>query len=577
MTDFLKLYDSYLEKILYAVENYSGRHNINQEKAEEWINKQPFPKAKEAAKNIIKHTKYLTLKDAYENIKSLVINQYKQLVDNATDKKIVMIVGKPTKSFYFISVLAVYFMKEYNIRLPDEFHNSFNSFFENRTDIIVNFDDISYSGSQLSDMFKTSINYNSILDLYNYVLNKYTETQIANVEINNILNKVTTLLEKKRYGSFSSTVHYVNLLQILTLLKLDKENIYRDLLELWKNIQFPNIHIFLLGLNDKSLNALTTFKKDYSIFFCLGTPLGTDFIFNYNPFKIHYYEKIPLIETLVSEEELFNIVYYFSFQCCPFVFVYSDFKIADPVSTIANVYNYGPIVPNNFNLISYFPEIITKSYKNIEFNKSNVKERYNYLIHKYYDKLKDPIDKTNIQYEYNTTKIEFCPFINNCYQVYNIINDKRMNDVNYLLFNYPDISFDNAKFEEIVEVYDNIIGNKEDYEFFDDLTDYLLYFIKKQYIQEYENLSKSKEEIMKMFKDKIMETYNFLELIQEQKCGLSFYKNDDYKINYIENQSANIKGGNSHSKKRIKKTINKYTNKNKKTIKKMKTKKRKSI
>ena len=59
MDNFLNLYDQYLEKILYAVKKYSGKHSINMEKAEEWIYSQPFPEAQQAARNIIKHTKYV--------------------------------------------------------------------------------------------------------------------------------------------------------------------------------------------------------------------------------------------------------------------------------------------------------------------------------------------------------------------------------------------------------------------------------------------------------------------------------------------------------------------------------------
>ena len=179
MSDFLELYDKNLEKLLYAIENYSGKHSINEKKAEEWINSQPFPEAQEAARNIIKHTKYITLKEVYNNIESLVKNQYKTLLEKNENnsKKIIMIVGKRDKSFYFLSVLAVYFMKEYNLRIPDEFHNEFSSFFKNTTDVIVTFDDMSYSGSQMGDMLKMSINYNSLYQLCEYIIKKYNETQ----------------------------------------------------------------------------------------------------------------------------------------------------------------------------------------------------------------------------------------------------------------------------------------------------------------------------------------------------------------------------------------------------------------
>ena len=71
------------------------------------------------------------------------------------------------------------------------------------------------------------------------------------------------------------------------------------------------------------------------------------------------------------------------------------------------------------------------------------------------------------------------------------------------------------------------------------------------------NETKSVEEIKK----EILDTYNFIELIEKQKCGLSFYKNPDYKITYDETLSANINGGRKNM------TIKKY--KNKRTPKKL--------
>jgi hypothetical protein len=541
MDNFLDLYDEYLEKILYAVNNYSGKHSINKEKAEEWINSQPFPEAQEAARNIIKHTKYITLKEVYNNIENLVINQYKTLVEKNEnlEKKIVMIVGKPEKSFFFISVLAVYFMKKHNLRIPDEFHSTFIDFNTNKTDIIICFDDMSYTGSQMGEMLKNSIDYNSLCELCDYINKKYDEYKIINNEMNQYLKNIKEPKDMKKFDGEikilniqNKLINYLDkLINNLNLNYLEKdalrEEIKKDLFNLLSNIQFPDINIFLLGLNKHSLKKLTSFTKNYTYIIFLSKV----FEFHYeNPFHINYYEMIPLIEELVHEKELYYIVYYFSFMICPNVLLYYDFKIADTVSTIANVYNYGAIVPENFDLYNYFPlikEIIenNKILLNKSFDTLNAKERYNYLIIKYYTiPSNEPI--------FTKTTISFYPFLNNCYQVYSIINDTRMKDLNYLLMFITD--------DLDMEFIDEFLSDMSVIEYSSrniSETEIILFIVLNEISKN--NEKKSVEEIKK----EILDTYNFIELIEKQKCGLSFYKNPDYKITYDETLSANINGG----------------------------------
>lgn len=577
MDNFLDLYDQYLEKILYAVENYSGKHSINMEKAEEWINRQPFPEAQQAARNIIKHTKYVTMIDVYNNIESLVLNQYKTLLEKneKKDKKIIMIVGKQNKSFFFLSVLAVYFMKKHGLRIPDEFHSTFIDFNTNKTDIIICFDDMSYTGSQMGDMLEKSLDYNSLCELCDYINKKYDEYKIINNEVNEIIKNIKEPKNMKKFitkdkilGIQSKLINYLNTLIFnlnLNYLEKDvlKEEIKKDLLNLLSNIQFPDINIFLLGLNKHSLHKLTSFTKSYTYIHFLSK----EFEFHYeNPFHINYYEIIPLIEELVDEKELYYIVYYFSFMICPNVLLYYDFKIADTVSTIANVYNYGVIVPDNFDLYNYFPlikEIIenNKTLLNKSFDTLNAKERYNYLIMKYYTiPSNEPI--------FTKTTISFSPFLNNCYQVYSIINDTRMKDLNYLLMFITDdldigIIDESLSDMSLIDYYTTNI--KE--------TEIILFIVLNEMSKK--NHTNTAEEIKK----EILDTYNFIQLIQEQKCGLSFYKNPDYKITYDGSLSANLNGGNKKfmtiKKYKFTKTPKKKYNAKSKKSNKCKTKKTK--
>lgn len=534
MDNFLDLYDQYLEKILYAVENYSGKHSINMEKAEEWINSQPFPEAQQAARNIIKHTKYVTMIDVYNNIESLVLNQYKTLLEKKEkkEKKIIMIVGKQNKSFFFLSVLAVYFMKKHGLRIPDEFHFDFISLYKNKTDTIICFDDMSYTGSQLGEMFETSINYNLTYELCHYVVNKYEENNINNIEVKKYVQNIK---EKKidyfKNGNTNYFYNQIALFRYLAINEFDKDIINKELLILLSNLNFPDFNIFLLGLNNNSLKKLTYFYRGFS--YLPLSNLVKDLNIQYkSPFNINYYEIIPMIEELVDEKELYYIVYYFSYMVCPNVLIYYDFKIADQVSTIANTYNYGPIVPKDFDLYNYFPPIkLLLENKQYFIDKSlettNVAERYKYLIYKYYTIPSNPSS-------YTKTKLSFCPFLNNCYQVYNIINDPRMENLDYLLLFMSgelDIKYINTAVDEISYIQYHSYNDSE-----------LILFIVFNEISK-KNESKSIEDIKDEIINEIKETYKFTEFIREQKCGLSFYKNPDYKITYDGSLSANLNGG----------------------------------
>lgn len=599
MDNFLHLYDEYLEKILYAVNNYSGKHSINKEKAEEWINSQPFPEAQAAARNIIKHTKYITLKEVYADIENMVKNEYKTLVEinENLEKKIVMIVGKPEKSFFFISVLAVYFMKKHNLRIPHEFKFEFTDFILNKTDVIINFDDMSYSGSQLRQFLDKSIEYNFFCELYNIVSSK-NET-LQNDDVKTHLKRSKETIENSSFRKSVNTFIPSLMLCFNYFGYSNREEIITELKTLLKNIQFPNINIFLISLTNKSLKKLSYFKKYMEQYYLLSTPLGDKlkYIEYINPFKITYSKKIDLVCEILSEKEMFNIAYYFTIFNMPNVFCYFDFKIADQPSTISTVLNYGPIVPSNFELISYFP-YITDYKKSIEkiqnmalfgnfqlstenFSNLDGYQKYLYLIYKYY--LKDiKILKEDFVFEYNSP-IKFCPFLNNCYNLKKILNNNIMNNLNYLLLNYE--ALDDADFEDIHQhiFYDDSnfkALNKNNlkeiffYDFFDidsvnkfsDKLKFVIYLLYNKYVKDTkdnnpdinnDNIIKLLIEQSSIIEKESKETIIFLEEFHNQKCGLSFYKNPDYKITYDETLSANINGGRKNmtmKKHKIKRT-----------------------
>jgi hypothetical protein len=334
----------------------------------------------------------------------------------------------------------------------------------------------------------------------------------------------------------------------------------------------------------------------------LGFPLGDQlkYIEYINPFKITYSEKIDLVCEILSEKEMFNIAYYFTIFNMPNVFCYFDFKIADQPSTISTVLNYGPIVPSNFELISYFP-YITDYKKSIEriqnmalfgnfqlstenFSNLDGYQKYLYLIYKYY--LKDiKILEEDFVFEYNSP-IKFCPFLNNCYNLKKILNNNIMNNLNYLLLNYEaldngdvedihqNIFYDDSKFKELnknnlKEIFFYDFFHIDSVYKFSDKLKFVIYLLYNKYVKDTkdnnpdinnDNIIKLLIEQSSIIEKESKETIIFLEEFHNQKCGLSFYKNPDYMINYDETLSANINGGRKNM------TLKKY--KTKKTSKK---------
>ena len=80
------------------------------------------------------------------------------------DTDIYIYSGNPTKSFYFISILVLYFIKKHHFKEPTQFISQLTSdlFVTIGNNPILIFDDVSYSGSQLSELLN-SIYYNTVI------------------------------------------------------------------------------------------------------------------------------------------------------------------------------------------------------------------------------------------------------------------------------------------------------------------------------------------------------------------------------------------------------------------------------
>ena len=149
---FIKCFDENIDKIKKAITRYSGIHRIDPHIAEEFINEQVSDVRKQAARDLIENTIYITLEEVDNIIETLIIKLYTEHNLNA-EENIYIYVGQPEKSFYFLSVLALYYILKHNFKEPIYIkHINDDMFDEIGTSPFIIIDDVSYSGTQLSNM-----------------------------------------------------------------------------------------------------------------------------------------------------------------------------------------------------------------------------------------------------------------------------------------------------------------------------------------------------------------------------------------------------------------------------------------
>lgn len=496
-------YDFLLNKIFYNIERYSGTHSINIDKAEQWIISQPTKESKLAAKKIIDVTEYITYKDVLLYIEKLVKQEYKKIAN--TNKKIYMFVSNINDSNHFISILALYFIRKYGYREPDKYFEFLPDNIEDNS-ILLYFDDMAYSGGQIianiTNIYKDII----IKQIVAYMYEKFNLNIV--LSDNSIINKfvyIATILTK-----FYKT-------------KTDKE-INKIKIDLYKYIiksKYCNIIYLLLGINKTSYDRIINISLINLInkyFSKIIDNIDKDNIklFKLN-YKIKYVKMYPILEDLCTEKEIFFMTYFFSFGRTPVVSIYYDHKIGNMSSTFLRVLNFGPIVPINFDISHYWKPFkyittdegyeLATTIKIVSISKNYL--YFIYLCNKYYK----IIENNNTQ-DINKI-IKYIPFINNCYNIENVINNYLMKKLDYLIF----IS-DLPKLLYFSPPSNNILTNKltiiKDCKTpFISVTDLLYY----------------KYPVNKELRTKI---YYFIKNIMViETCNISFYKNKDY-LNYTD-------------------------------------------
>jgi hypothetical protein len=162
--EFVEKYKKNKVKLLHALK-LSGIHTINKKKQDAFINNQLSPFRRRAAQDLLENTHYITLKETFHIIETLILQVY-QVINTALP--IYMYCGPNNKSFYFFACIALYCIEKYNtknpsrkLKMPIFVANVNDDFLLNlggSAFIIV--DDVSYSGAQLAKM----------IDKYHYMV-----------------------------------------------------------------------------------------------------------------------------------------------------------------------------------------------------------------------------------------------------------------------------------------------------------------------------------------------------------------------------------------------------------------------
>ena len=218
--------------------------------------------------------------------------------------------------------------------------------------------------------------------------------------------------------------------------------------------------MLLIGINQNSYDKLTAIKYKISN--------QTSII---KPFNVYYGKMFKTIDDLINEnriteEELFYMSYYFSHNMIPNILIYFDHKIADEPSTFLRAYNYGCVVPENYDIVNYYPEYQRALNNNVS-EKSYVREKYFILFKKYYKNREKPVSTQD-----TNLPLQFIPFIKNCYNINAIIQNPLMKFVNYYTF----IGNNNFSTKEMSkkEVIFNIINSKYEYNYLDTVDTFYL-------------------------------------------------------------------------------------------------------
>jgi hypothetical protein len=201
---FTKCFDNNLNKVETAIQQFSGKHSIDMTIANEFISSQISPIRRQAAKDLIDNTIYITLEEIDTIIEKLVDKLYTEYPDINSSNNIYIVTGNIKKSSYFLSVLALKYIRAKQYKEPFKFIESINPQIleEIGNNPIIMIDDVSYSGSQLSEQLNKTY-YDTVITGKKSPPNIYILLAALNDISKQKLSKVPITKVSKVYDEFA--------------------------------------------------------------------------------------------------------------------------------------------------------------------------------------------------------------------------------------------------------------------------------------------------------------------------------------------------------------------------------------
>lgn len=389
---FIKCFDENIDKIKKAITRYSGIHSIDPHIAEEFINEQVSDVRKQAARDLIENTIYITLEEVDNIIETLIIKLYTEHNLNA-EENIYIYVGQPEKSFYFLSVLALYYILKHNFKEPTYIKRLHDDMFDEiGTSPFIIIDDVSYSGTQLSNMLN-HIYYSRVIkkkkdapNIFVLLLALNDFSKIALEQVPKIIYKNKYILEFEK--SPFKLLYNPDRLYTPLLLKVGIERYFY--IQIFFSPYIGSVPYISLYLDHKIADAVSTYKT--TLLYGQIVPS------NYNYIK--YFEYVVFMYTII------------------------------------------PSIPNNMNIDMLETLYATFNIDNTDI-KLNIDDSHKVSNDKIIEYLCEKLKKIDICKE--STQIQFKPFINSCnnnHFLLNIINDENIKNMDYNFFILPSGIFD---------------------------------------------------------------------------------------------------------------------------------------
>ncbi len=180
---FFEIHNEYMEQI-NEDRKKSGKLTLNEENIAIFTTRQCSEIRNQAAKDLIDCTIYVTLDDIFLILEERIEELMKNINNSSNSKPIAFITGDKKKSSYFITHIAydIIMHNKYTELIPEVVIDNINLYeellLENKYRFIM-FDDISYSGSQLTQILYNiyyDFCFKKNIDIQLYVCLLYTNT-----------------------------------------------------------------------------------------------------------------------------------------------------------------------------------------------------------------------------------------------------------------------------------------------------------------------------------------------------------------------------------------------------------------